>query len=193
MKPERILLPLDIRACPLEVFPVVNGLANHPGATVILLHVVKLNIAAPEKGVYEALGSDALWHLERLARKCLRPGVTTTTCVRFGRPAEEILAEAAASKVDLIVLASKLPSFWRCLFAPLVPRVVERVVREASCGVFLTAASKRFNCENIWGRPGHESDTALDHLEEALDSKTSPARRTAAAFALAQEERRAAA
>jgi nucleotide-binding universal stress UspA family protein len=193
MKLELILLPLDIRRCPIEAFATVNGLANDSGSSVILLHVVTLNIAAPEKGVYEQLGREAHWHLERLAGQCVRPGLPTSIRVRFGEPAEEILAEAATAKVDLIVLASKLPSFWRRLFAPIVPRVVERVVREAACGVFLTTAKRRFDGENFWGRPGHESDTALDHLEEALDSKPSPARRTAAAFALARGERRAAA
>ena len=192
MKPERILLPLDIRKCPLDVFSVVNGLANHPGATVILLHVVTLSIAAPEKGVYEQLGRDAYWYLERLAGQCVRASVDTSIRVRFGKPADEILAEAEDEGVDLIVLASKLPSFWRCLFAPIVPRVIERVVREATCGVFLTAAKRRFNCEDIWGRPGHDSDTALDHLDEALDSRTSPKLLNEDAFASVQESHRAA-
>jgi len=192
MTPERILLPLDIRKCPLDVFSVVNGLANHPGATVILLHVVTLSIAAPEKGVYGQLGRDAHWYLERLAGQCVRAGVDTSIRVRFGKPADEILAEAKDEGVDLIVLASKLPSFWRCLFAPIVPRVIERVVREATCGVFLTAAKRRFNCEDIWGRPGHESDTALDHLDEALDSRTSPKLLNEDAFASVQESHRAA-
>ncbi len=88
MKTERILLPLDIRKCPLEVFSVVKDLAKQRGVTVTLLHVVSLNIAAPEKGVYEQLAREAHWHLERLAGGCLRPGVTTITRVRFGKPAE---------------------------------------------------------------------------------------------------------
>jgi nucleotide-binding universal stress UspA family protein len=97
--------------------------------------VVTLNIAAPEKGVYEQLGRDAQWHLERLARGCLRPGITTISRVRFGKPAEEILAEAADGNVDLIVLASKPPTFWSRFFAPILPRVVERVCgrRPAEC------------------------------------------------------------
>src|ERR1017187_6708169 len=161
MSPERILLPLDIGKWPVEVFSVVNGLAAHPGVAVTLLHVVTLNIAAPEKGVYEALGRDARWHLERLARGCLHPGVAANTRVRFGKPAEEILAEAAAGSADLIVLASKPPSFWSRFFAPLVPRVVERVIREATCGVFLTTAESRFNCEKVWGRPRTDIDAVL--------------------------------
>jgi nucleotide-binding universal stress UspA family protein len=190
MTPERILLPLDIRKCPLEVFSVVNGLASHPGATVILLHVVTLNIAAPEKGVYEQLGRDAHWYLERLAGQCLRRGVTTSIRVRFGKPADEILAEAEDEGVDLIVLASKLPSFWRCLFAPIVPRIIERVVREATCGVFLTAAKRRFNCEDIWGRPGSRTDAVSGQLHGPLEGKSSPGLLTADALAAARGQHR---
>ena len=193
MSPERILLPLDIGKWPVEVFSVVNGLAAHPGVAVTLLHVVTLNIAAPEKGVYEAVGRDALWHLKRLARGCMRPGVAVNTRVRFGKPAEEILAEAADNNADLIVLATKPPSFWNRLFAPLVPRVVERVIREASCGVFLTSAKKRFNCERIWGRPGSALAAASDPLEGPLEIQPFRPPLSGAAFALAHEEHRAAA
>jgi|ERR1017187_6217610 nucleotide-binding universal stress UspA family protein len=111
MSLERILVPVDIAKWPVEIFSVANTFAKQPGATVILLHVVTLNIAAPEKGVYEQLGREAQWHLGRLAHGCLRPGITTVGRVRFGKPAEEILAEAADGNVDLIVLGSKPPSF----------------------------------------------------------------------------------
>src|ERR1035437_10855153 len=103
MKLERILLPLDIRKCPLEVFSVVNGLASHPGATVTLLHVVTLNIAVPEKRIYEELSCGAHWYLERLARGCLRPDIANIIHVRVGKVAKEILAEAAAGNADLII------------------------------------------------------------------------------------------
>jgi nucleotide-binding universal stress UspA family protein len=193
MNPERILLPLDIRKCPLEVFFAANGLANHPGATVILLHVVTLNIGVPEKGVYEALARDAHWHLKRLARGCLRPEIATVTRVRFGKPAVEILAEAAASNADLIILPSYPPSLFHRLFGPILPRTVERVIREAPCGVFLTSASSRFNCEKTWGRLGRESDTALSHLVRTPESQPSAVSLAEGAFAAAEGERRAAA
>ena len=173
MNPERILLPLDIRKCPLEVFSAANGLANHPGATVILLHVVTLSIAAPEKGIYEALARDAHWHLKRLARGCLRPEIATVTRVRFGKPAVEILAEAAASNADLIILPSYPPSFLHRLFGPVLPRVVERMIREAPCGVFLTSASGRFNCEKTWGRPGNEVEAGSKQVRSAFEWEAS--------------------
>ena len=193
MNPECILIPVDIRKCPLEVFSAANGLANQPGATVTLLHVVTLNIGMPEKGVYEALARDAHAHLKRLARGCLRPGITTVTRVRFGKPAEEILTEAAAGNIDLIVLPSYPPSFLRRLFGPILPRVVERVIREAPCGVFLTSASSRFNCEKTWGRPGRESDTALSHLVRTPESQPSAMSLAEGAFAAAEGKHRAAA
>jgi nucleotide-binding universal stress UspA family protein len=172
---------------------VVNGFAKQQGITVTLLHVVTLNIAAPERGVYEALGQNARWHLERLARGCLHPSVAANTRVRFGKPAEEILAEAAAGSADLIVLASKPPSFWSRFFAPLVPRVVERVIREASCGVFLTTAKKWFNCENIRRRPEKAAEAAAEPLKGALEIGVLPVPLTEDAFASEREHHHAAA
>jgi nucleotide-binding universal stress UspA family protein len=191
MTSQRILLPLDIRKWPVEVFSVVNNLAKDPGVAVTLLHVVMLNLSAPEKRVYEAVGRDAQWHLGHLARGCLRPGVTAHTRVRFGKPAEEILAEAVAGNTDLIVLAAKPPSFWRRFFAPLVPRVVERVIREATCGVFLTTAKKLFNCESIWPPPGNDIDAASGPLDEAVESEPFRVPLTEDAFASAQERHHA--
>src|ERR1035441_624672 len=98
MKPEGILFPVDVARCPLEVFELVNGLAKRPEVTVILLHVVNLNILAPENRVYEELGQEAQWYLERLANKHVHPLASTITRVRIGNPAEEILAEAKADR-----------------------------------------------------------------------------------------------
>jgi nucleotide-binding universal stress UspA family protein len=192
MSLERILVPVNIAKWPVEVFFVANSIAELPNSAVTLLHVVTLNIAAPEKGVYEQLGRDAQWHLERLARGCLRPGITTLSRVRFGKPAEEILAESADGNVDLIVLASKPPSFWSRFVAPILPRVVERIVREASCGVFLTTAKKWFNCENIWGRPGNEIGAASEGPARAHEGKTSLGLLTEEEFASTRQDRRAA-
>jgi nucleotide-binding universal stress UspA family protein len=175
------------------VFSVANGFAQHPGATVILLHVVTLNIAAPEKRVYEELGREARWYLERLARGCLRPGVATIIRVRFGKQAEEILAEAAASNADLIILPCYRPSFWHRLFAPIVPRVVEQVVRETPCRVFLASAQGRFNCEKSWGRPRNEIGAALDHRNAASESRTSRVLRTRDAWVSTRQQHHAAA
>jgi nucleotide-binding universal stress UspA family protein len=150
MNAERILVPLDIRKCPLEVFSVINGCAKYPGATVTLLHVVTLNIAAPENRVCEELGRDARWYLERLARACLRRDVAAIIRVRVGEPAGEILAEAAAGNTDLIVLPCYRPPSWNRLLGPILPGVVEQVTRKAPCHVFRASTHDRFNCEDVW-------------------------------------------
>lgn len=193
MTSQRILLPLDIRKWPVEVFSVVNNLAKDPGVAVTLLHVVMLNLSAPEKRVYEAVGRDAQWHLGHLARGCLRPGVTAHMRVRFGKPAEEILAEAVDGNADLIVMATQPPSFWKRLFARFVPPVVERVVREAACGVYLTTASKHFDSEKLWGRPLNAFTAASCSRAGALAIEPARAPLPEGVFAAKEERHRAAA
>jgi nucleotide-binding universal stress UspA family protein len=112
MKPQRILLPIDTAQCPMEVFAAVNGFACRPEVTVILLHVVNLNIVAPENRVYEELGREVYSHLCRLADKYIHPFASTAVRVRAGHPEEEILAEAAEQKADLIILPNWGPSLW---------------------------------------------------------------------------------
>jgi nucleotide-binding universal stress UspA family protein len=191
MKLERILLPLDIRKCPLEVFPVVNGLAKHPGATVTLLHVVTLSIAAPEKGVYEQLSRDARWYLERLARGCLRSDLATRIRIRFGKPADEILAEAAAGNADLIILSAYPPSFWSRVLGPTLSRVVARVIQKAPCNVVRAKAQSRFNCEDIWGRSGNRMDPMTKQLRGALEGGASRMLPVEEAMASTREQHRA--
>jgi nucleotide-binding universal stress UspA family protein len=193
MSPERILLPLDIRKCPLEIISEVNGLAKYPSATVTLLHVVTLNIAVPEKRVYEELSCDARWYLERLARGCLRPDIATIIRVRFGKVAKEILAEATAGNADLIILPCYPPSFWSRLFAPLLPQVVEQVIRRAACRVFRARAHDRFNCEEVWGRSGNRTDAVSGRLAGATRRRTSFGSLNEAALASRRERHRAAA
>ena len=160
MKPERILLPIDVTKCPLEVFELVNGFAKRPGVTVILLHVLNLNILAPENRVYSELGQEALCHLARLANKHVHPIATTVTHVRLGEPAEQILAEAKEEGVDCIILPTYSPSFWnrvKALWKPengsTISPLAQKIIREAACDVFVVAAKTRLNCEAAWGRP----------------------------------------
>jgi nucleotide-binding universal stress UspA family protein len=199
MKPKRILLPLDIRKCPLEAFSVVNDLAKHPGATVILLHVVTLNIAAPDNRVFEELGREAGWYLERLARRHIHADASILIHVRIGKPADEILAEAKAEKVDVIILPTfggslwkRGASFWKRLVAPIFPgKIVEKLARNAPCALFFMHAESRFNCEERWGRPENEINAPLGHLDGASGRETSPVLRTEDAWGSALEQHRA--
>jgi nucleotide-binding universal stress UspA family protein len=188
MKPERILLPLDIRKCPLEVFSVVNGLVKHPGTTVTLLHVVTLNIAVPENRIYEELGADGRWYLERLARGCLCRDVASIIRVRLGKPAEEILAEAVAWDADLIVLPTYVPSFWGRLLARILPDAVAQVTRKAPCRVFRVSVKGRFDCSDVWGSSGGRTDAVSGRLDGAFKRRTLPGSLTKAALASTCEQ-----
>jgi nucleotide-binding universal stress UspA family protein len=199
MKPKRILVPIDIARCPLEVFTRVNAFAGRPGVTVILLHVVTVKIAEADNRLFEELGREAGWHLERLARKHVHPDASTLIHVRIGKPADEILAEAKAENVDLIILPTfggslwkRGASFWKRLVAPIFPgMIVEKLARNAPCALLIMHAESRFNCEQSWGRPGNELDVPLDRLDEALESRTSPVLRTEDAWGSAREQHRA--
>jgi nucleotide-binding universal stress UspA family protein len=172
MQTETILVPIDLERCHPEVFSRVNVLGSRPGVTVILLHVLNLNIAAPESRVYEELAQEAHWHLEHLARQFLHPGISTFLRVRVGKPVEEILAEAEAKAVDLIVLpvscrsnrkgppalASRLPWAW-------ATGTSQRLVRLASCPLLVVPAETCINCREHWTTQARDVRSALQYLE----------------------------
>jgi nucleotide-binding universal stress UspA family protein len=165
----KILVPIDITSCPLEVFDLVNGFAKRPEVAVILLYVVNLNIVSPENRVYEEIGQESQWFLEQLAHKYVHPNDHTVVRVRVGKPDEEILAEATEQKADLIILTTRghswrrrLASFWKRQPGWAISRLVERTIRESTCGVFIANGKTRFNCEKAWGRPVSGIEGALN-------------------------------
>jgi nucleotide-binding universal stress UspA family protein len=145
--PDSLLLPINLSKCPLEVFSYVNQFAaSH--STVILLHVVQLNILPPEGRIIDELSCSAHRHLERLAAKFLDKRLVVCIRVRLGKAAHEILNEARESNANLIVLTSHgSDSLWK---RALQPKVVEKVLRAAPCDVRLLHARTRFNCEEDW-------------------------------------------
>jgi nucleotide-binding universal stress UspA family protein len=156
MKPEKILLPVDVARCPLEVFELVNGFAKRPDVTVILLHVLNPNPPAPEHRPAEEPAPQARRQLRWLADKFLHRSASAAIHVRAGNPAEQILAEAKAERVDLIILPTYGPSFWsrlKSLWKPAAARMVsalaEKIIREAACGVFVVLAKTRVNCDRL--------------------------------------------
>jgi nucleotide-binding universal stress UspA family protein len=168
MSAKRILVPIDIASCPLEVFDLVNGYANRPGVAIILLYVAHLNIVAPENRVYEEISQEAQWFLEQLAHRYVHANDHTVVRVRVGKPDEEILAEAAEQKADLIILTTRgrsrrrrLASFWKRQPGRALCRLVERIIHESTCGVFIANVQTRFNCEKGSGRPMSDIEDAL--------------------------------
>jgi nucleotide-binding universal stress UspA family protein len=160
MRAKRILLPIDVLKCPLEVFELVNSFTTSPQDTVILLYVVDLNIVRPENRANADFHQEAQRFLQRLADRHIHPIVSTLTHVRPGKPAEQILAAAEAESADLIILptfgpswCSRLRSVWKPGSSPIVTPLAESVIRAATCAVFLARARTRFDCEKAWGRP----------------------------------------
>ena len=172
MQNERILVPIDTARPYPEVFNRVNALGSSSDITVVLLHVLTLNIAAPENRVYERLAQEAHWHLEQMARQFLRPGITTVLRVRFGKPVEQILAEAEAQKADLLIVpAARRPDRKR--WPSLVERLVERwaagtsqsLVRRAHCRVLVVPSAPSLDSQEHLGIQAHDINSALRYLD----------------------------
>jgi nucleotide-binding universal stress UspA family protein len=179
MKPERILLPLDIRECPLEIFSLAEGVAGRREATLILLHVIHLNIVAPDNRLYEDLVLEARWYLERLAEQYVHRLTSTILHVRVGERAEQVLEEAKAEEVELIIVSNFGPSLWGRLVSvwkPGVCRMVsplaERIIRDATCGVFVASVKTRFNCEKEWGRAMRKNGLAPDGSRRSSEASS---------------------
>jgi nucleotide-binding universal stress UspA family protein len=160
MKIEKILLPIDIRNCPLDIFPVIDRLASRPGVTLTILHVVTLNILAPESRIYDDLAAEAGCHLQRLAREILKSAGSVRMRVRIGKLVDEVLAEANSEDTDLIILVSHGPSYWQRLSLlwrrpphPLVSSQTREILEKADRGLFIALSRCRFDCERHWGRP----------------------------------------
>jgi nucleotide-binding universal stress UspA family protein len=142
--PDTILLPLDVHKCPLEAFSYINQIAGLT-TTVILLHVVNLNVVSPDGRIFDELACVAEKDLARLSKKFLSQLLNVRHQVRFGRPADEILGVAVESGVDLIVLTSHgNNAFWKRTFHP---RIVEKVLRSARCDMMLLHVKTYFDCQ----------------------------------------------
>jgi len=133
---KRILAPIDAREASERVVPVVAAMAREMGSTVRLLRVFPVpERVVDESGRTIAYADQEMDRLTARGLDDLQPaeaalnGVPVETVVRFGDPAEEILAEAEAFNADLIALASAANrGRLQHLFAP---DVAERVTAAA--------------------------------------------------------------
>jgi nucleotide-binding universal stress UspA family protein len=165
----------------VDVLAFANRFAATPDITMILLHVINLNIIAPESRVYDELGWEAACYLERIANQFINPMTSTITHVRTGDIANEILAEAKAEKVDLIILPTCSPSIWTRLVAVWKPRcgssisnLAKKVVREATCNVMLVMARTTLDCAKVWRRGSMKRNTSLTTKEALMPLSLTP-------------------
>src|SRR5258708_12257258 len=104
MKPERILLPLDIRKCPLEIFSLIRAFSTRPEVTLILLHVLHVSIDTSDERVSAELAHQAKQYLRRLAQQFLHPTSSTLIHIRIRQTPEHILQDTKSNALQLIIL-----------------------------------------------------------------------------------------
>lgn len=150
IKADRLLLPIDLAKCPLEIFPVANGFTKPFHGEIVLLHVLDRRT----KGVSGDIGEIDLRRaeccLERIGHDYLTPTIDASFRVRIGIPHEEIRAEAEAANTDLILLPTFAPSFWRRLGGLPYGETVRSLVVGAPCRVFVVDVRTRINCFRCW-------------------------------------------
>jgi nucleotide-binding universal stress UspA family protein len=152
IKANRLLLPIDLAKCPLEIFQLANGFTKPFDGEVVLLHVLDPRQEArggDDAGIYLRR---AQRHLERLGLLYLSPKVRASFRVRVGIPHEAILAEATATNVDLILCPNFQPSIWKRLAGIICGETVRHVVAGAHCQVFVIDVQTRFNCFRRWAK-----------------------------------------
>lgn len=141
----KILVPVDFSAGTTVALQYAGSLAREFHATVVLLHVVQLNIADEERGVPRMSFLNDMQRagerqLQQLADLVCGPETDSNVEVREGRPHEEIVAAARELSADLIIMASHSNAG---LLRLLRRRTVERVIRDAPCPVLALRASQQ--------------------------------------------------
>jgi nucleotide-binding universal stress UspA family protein len=138
---KRILVPLDHTTDHGAIIPLVADAARGSGATVRLLHVAPVPVNALDSDgrvlAYvdqEMSRLEGEWRDSLPALEAMLAGMTVESVVRFGHPADEILAEAEAFEADLIAVTTSCPSGVK---RALLGSVAEQVVRRARPSVLL--------------------------------------------------------
>jgi len=134
---KKVLVPIDLSPISEEALRHAVECACAQTKELILLHVVDpldvanlglVGLEDYEERLRDELMEDARRHLEELARRYAREGLTFKTLVVFDRPWRGIINTAIEEEVDLIVMGSH----GRGRVAELLlGSVAERVVREA--------------------------------------------------------------
>ncbi|NLC71308.1 MAG: universal stress protein [Desulfuromonadaceae bacterium] len=144
-KPSRILVPTDLSENALRATQQAFDIAKRYGAEVFVLHVVTkpVQTAPLDYTIDERLVRPLQAELDQSARNVLQKqlslipdadSVNFTTDVRIGNPYEEVLKEAEAKKIDLIVISAfGLTNLAKLLLGS----VARHVMMGAPCSVLL--------------------------------------------------------
>ena len=139
---QRILWPTDFSAFAKTALPHVHGLVRRHEAGLVLLHVLTPAEADVEPGITGQIWDSLLVEGRRraeaqlalLAEELQSLGVRVQTLLGEGVAFQEILRVAERQRCDLIILASHGRTG---LGHVLIGSVAERVVRRATCPVFV--------------------------------------------------------
>lgn len=120
---ERIMLPVDLSDRHGRAVEVAVGLAKQSGGEVVLLHVVEILPGLPRKeesAFYGRLENKARTHLQGIAQRLSKLKIRCKAIVTYGHRAKEVVEQAEALEVDLIVLTapeaqSRNPTSWGSL------------------------------------------------------------------------------
>jgi nucleotide-binding universal stress UspA family protein len=145
IRAERLLLPIDLAKCPLEIVPLANGFTRPFDGKVIMLHVCEPSKALEPQGDCR----QAERHLRRIGQQ-LSATVEASFRTRLGVAHEEILAEASADQVDLILLPVFAASFWKRVVGATHGETAGRVIAGASTRVFVVNVQTHLNCFKRW-------------------------------------------
>jgi nucleotide-binding universal stress UspA family protein len=143
----RFLVPLDGSSGSETVLAHIADLARAASATVRLVHVAappesRLDLDGRVLAYADQVAAEVAYEVRRYlaARAASLPGVTVETVVRFGEPADEIVAEGERWGADLIAMASHRRQGFRRLVDG---SVAERVERRSASPVLLVDHGER--------------------------------------------------
>jgi nucleotide-binding universal stress UspA family protein len=143
-----ILVPVDFSNCSDKALHYAVPFARQFGAEITLLHVIEYSREFPE--VIMA-NTGEIHHAEEELEDLLRSVNGTVACraiLRVGKPAAEIVAAAAQSGADLILLSTHGRSGYAHV---ILGSTTERVVRNAPCPVLVVREHEH---EFVVGSPG---------------------------------------
>jgi nucleotide-binding universal stress UspA family protein len=117
---QRVLVPVDLSPGTLSILHRARDMAG-PGAILLVLHAVQLNIVGEERGIarralIRELHEAAREELGRLLNSLWASETPAAIMIREGRPKDIILQEAGASQADLIVMGAHPHAGWRRFF-----------------------------------------------------------------------------
>jgi universal stress protein A len=135
----RILCPIDFDGNSLDALRLARRLAEQDKATLYLLHVIPpqdpLVMSAP--AIAEHDEKYAREELQRVSNAELT-GVDHEVLLRFGHPAEQIVAAERETKAELLVMATHGRTGVSHF---IMGSVAEKVVRESACPVLTVRMS----------------------------------------------------